>query len=112
NPRTQFSAARQSRIRAKRNRVKRRKPHANIKRWRNSANALYNISQKSRAILEAAPVLPFSRMRAQKFVPQVSVAMLDIHEIEAQFLSHFCRAMKIFDNRADFTVAHNWIVAG
>src|SRR6267143_951400 len=112
NSRPQLSVRRLGRIRMKWHDVKRREPHANRKPRRNRANTLDNFSQKSRTVLEASAVWPLPRMRAQEFVPQVSVAMLDVHKVETQFTRHFCRAMKLFDDRADFSVRQERIIAG
>src|SRR5712664_1676071 len=112
NSRTQLSICRLGRIGAKWHSVKRGEPHANLQPRRNRANPLHDFSQKSRTILEASAVWPSPRMRAQEFVPQVSVAMLDVHEVEAQFTRHFSRAMKLFDDRADFRVRQKRIVTG
>src|SRR2546426_4822990 len=80
--------------------VEGREPHANRKPRRNRANTLHNFAQESRAIFKASAVLPFSCVGAEKFVPQVTVAMLDVHEVETHFTGDFCRAMKFFDDRA------------
>src|SRR6267143_4902181 len=95
NSRPQLSIRRLGRIRMKWHDVKRREPHPNRKSRRNRANTIDNFSQKSCTVLEAAAVWPFPRMCAQEFVPQVSVAMLDVHEVETQLTRHFCRAMKL-----------------
>src|SRR6267142_4065417 len=91
--------------------VKGREPHANREPRRNRANPLHNFAQESRAIFKTSTVLPFPCVSAQEFMPQVPVAMLDVHEIETQLNRRFCRAMKFLDNRAYLAVGQNGIVA-
>ena len=52
----------------KRNRVKRRQPHANPQSRCSRSNAPHNLPQKPRAILETPSILPFSCVRAQKLM--------------------------------------------
>ena len=94
----------------KRHRIKCRKPHADANSRRHGTNPLHHFPQESRAILKTSAVLPFPRVRAEKFVTQIPVAMFDVHKIETQFVSHFCRAMKVFNDRTDFAVSQNQIV--
>ena len=105
------TSGRTPRIGTKRHRVKRGESHTDVQSRRYGTDPLQHFAQKPRAILETPAVLPFSRMRAQKFVPQITVAMLDVHEIEAQFPRHFRCAMKIFNDRLNFAIGQNGIVA-
>src|SRR6267143_2731701 len=109
--RPQLTIRRLRRVGTKWHGVKRGEPHANRKPRRNRANPLHNFSQKSRAIFKTPTVLPFSCVGAQEFMPQVTVAMLDVHEIKTQLTRHFCRAMKFFDDRAYLAVGQDGIVA-
>src|SRR6266436_1471412 len=84
-------------------------PFADVHPRRRRADPLQHFPQKSRAVLKTPAILPFSRMRAKKFVPQVPVAMLDVHEVETQLTRHSCRAMKVFNDRTDFAVGQDWI---
>src|SRR6266403_3273263 len=111
NPTPQLSICRWGRIGTKWHGVEGREPHANRKPRRNRANPLHNFAQKSRAIFKASTVLPFSCVGAEKFVPQITVAMLDVHEVETHFTRQFCRAMEFFDDRAYLSVGQNGIVA-
>src|ERR1700730_8893190 len=108
NSRTQLSVARLRRIGTKRHRIKRRKAHANFPTRRNAPNSLHNFAQKSRAILKTSPVLPFPRMRAKKFMPQISMAMFHIDKIKTQFRSHAPSAMEILDDAFDFPIREHW----
>src|SRR5713226_9545146 len=111
NSRPQLSIRRLRRIGTKWHSVERREPDANRKLRRNRANTLHNFSQKSRAIFKTSTVLPFSSVGAQEFVPQITVAVLDVHEVETQLNRHLCRAMEFFDDHAYLSVAQNGIVA-
>src|SRR6266403_491142 len=111
NPTPQLSICRWGRIGTKWHGVEGREPHANRKPRRHRANPLHNFAQKSRPIFKASAVVPFSCVGAEKFVPQVTVAMLDVHKVETQLSSDFCRAMKFFDDRVYLSVGQNGIVA-
>ena len=64
------------------------------------ADALHDFAQKARAVLEAAAIASFARVRAQKFVAEIAVAVFDVHEIEAEAPGHARRAMEVLDDRA------------
>src|SRR5712664_1023504 len=93
----QLTIRRLRRIGTKWHGVERGEPHANRKPRRNRANPLHNFSQKSRAIFKTPAVLPFSCVRAQEFMPQVTVAMLDVHEIKTQLTRDSCCSMEFLD---------------
>src|SRR6266481_7341655 len=111
NSRPQFSIRRLGWIGTKWHGVEGREPHANRKPRRNRAYTMQNVAQKSRAIFKASAILPFSCVGAEKFVPQITVAMFDVHEVETHFTRHSCRAVEFFDDRAYLAVGQNGIVA-
>src|SRR5262249_30792742 len=51
-------------------------------------------------------------MRAQKFVPQITMAMLHVHKIESQLPCHSRRAMEVLNSPAHVAVAKYRIVRG
>src|SRR5271167_1438765 len=110
NSRSQLSRCRTRRIRPIGNRVKGRKPHSNLQSRSDRAYSLHYFSQESRAILEASAVLPFSRMGAEKFVPQITVAMLNVHKAKTQFARHARSAVKLLNDFFDLRVGHHQIV--
>src|SRR5580704_10463718 len=76
------------------------------------ANPLDNFAKKARAAFEGAAVASHPRMSAEKLMAEITVAMLDVHEIETQLPSQTSRPMEVFDDRFDFTVAEQRIVGG
>src|SRR5260370_27614765 len=100
----QLAIRRLRRIGMERQGVKRGNAHATLQSRRRHANSLHNFAQKSRAILETSSVLPFPRVRAQKFVTQISVTMFYVDEIETEFGGNARRAVKFFDDSADFSI--------
>src|SRR5437667_7076370 len=78
NSRPRLAVHRLRRIRAVGNSVKRRKPHSDLQPRRIRTNARDDFPQKARPIFKAAAVFSLSRVRAEKFMPQITVAMLDV----------------------------------
>src|SRR5580658_1371404 len=76
------------------------------------ADALHDLAKKARAAFERAAVTSLPRVSAQKFMTQVSVAMLDVHEIKTQLPGHECRPMEVFDDRLDFSVGEQRVIGG
>src|SRR4029077_6092105 len=110
NSRPQLSIRRLRRVGTKWHGVKCREPHADVHSRCHQAYPLHHFPQKPRPVLKPPAILPFTHMRAKKFVPQVSMAVLDIHEVETKLMRHSCRAMKLFNDRANFAVGQNGIV--
>jgi len=104
-----LSIRRLRRVGAKWHGVKCREPHADV-HSRRRERIPCSTSRKIACGSQNSAILSFSRMRAKKFVPQVPVAMLDVHEVETQLTRHSCRAMKVFNDRTDFAVGQDWIV--
>ncbi|OLE64497.1 MAG: hypothetical protein AUG74_13115 [Bacteroidetes bacterium 13_1_20CM_4_60_6] len=48
------------------------------------ANAFHYLPQEPGAILEAATVFPFARMRPEKLMAEIAMAMLHIDKVEAK----------------------------
>src|SRR5258708_37535125 len=111
NSRTQFSIGRLPRIGVERHGVKRGNAHANFQLRRSRANSLHNFAQESRAILETSSVPPFPGVRAQKFVPQISMAMFDVDKIKTKLRRGTRRAMKLFNDPANLSVGKQWKIA-
>src|SRR5258708_6085388 len=84
--------------------VKRGNAHANFQLRRRRANSPHNFAQKSRAILETSSILPFPSVRAQEFVSQISMAMLDVDKIKAEFPRDARRAMKLFNDPGNLAI--------
>src|SRR5258708_14275884 len=115
NPRAQFSAnfpiGGLRRIGMERHSVKRGDAHANFQLRGSRANSLHNFAQESRAILKTSSVLPFPSVRAKKFVPQISMAMLDVDKIKTKLPRDARRAMKILDDVFDFRICEQRKIA-
>src|SRR5580692_2103862 len=110
NPRSRLPWSRTRWIRPIRNLVKRRKPHSNLQSWSSRAYSLHNFPQESRALFEASAVFPFPRMRAEKFVPQITMAMLNVYKIEAEIVRYARGAMKLLNDFFDFCICEQRIV--
>src|SRR6185503_20126518 len=63
------------------------------------------------AVLEAAAVFAGPRVRAEKFVQQVTVAMLEVHEVRADLGRNLRRAHVALDEFLDLAVTENLRVA-
>ena len=112
NSRPRLAVHRLRRIRAVGNSVKRRKPHSDLQPRRIRTNARDDFPQKARPIFKAAAVFSLSRVRAEKFMPQITVAMLDVDKIESQILREFRRSMKIRDDRFYLGILQQRVAAG
>src|SRR6266852_1911205 len=106
-----FSIGGLRRIGMERHSVKRGDAHADFQLRRRCANSLHHFAQKSRAIFKTSSVLPFPGMRAQKFVPQISVAMLDVDKIKTELPRDARRAMKLFDDSANLSICEQRKIA-
>src|SRR3984957_9998559 len=73
-------------------------------------DALNYLAQEASAILETATILTRTSVCAQKFVAQIAVTVLDVHEIEAQLPSRASCGVKILDDSFDFRVGQEGIV--
>jgi len=82
NPRPQLAVRRLRRIGAIAHGIERGKPHANRQLRRDHAYRMHDLAQKPRTIVQRAAEFSFSRMRAQKFMTQIPVAVLNINKIE------------------------------
>ncbi len=49
-------------------------------------------------------------MGAEKFVPQITMAMFNVHKIEAELVRHASGAMKLLNDFFDFRIGEQWIV--
>ena len=75
-------------------------------------NSLDNFSKKARAPFKCAAVASLPRVSAEKLMAQISMAVLNVHEIETQLASHVSGAMEVLDDRFDFTITEQRIVGG
>src|SRR5260370_24379290 len=94
-----------------RNGVKRGNAHADFQLRRRRANSLHDFAQESRAILKTSSVPPFPSVRAQKFVPQISMAMFDVDKIKTKLPRGARRAMELFNDPANLSVGKQWKIA-
>src|SRR5690242_1689553 len=85
-------------------RVERRQPYSDCKAWGNGADSFDNLPQEACAILEASAIVTFAGMCTQEFVAQISVAMLDVHEVESQFPRQPGCTMEILHDGSDFAI--------
>ena len=68
--------------RLERHHVEGRQPHADLEAWRVGADAVRDAGQEPQPVVEAAAVLARPGPRAEQFVPEVAVAVLDVDERE------------------------------
>src|SRR5260370_18076901 len=87
-----------------------RKAHCDREPGSERTYALHNFSQESCAVFKAFAIAAFPRVGAEKLMPQVTVAMLYIHEVEAQIPGYERRAMKVFDDKLNVRVVNHGIV--
>src|SRR5260221_13523351 len=115
NSRTHFSAIFSvgglRRIGMERHGVKRGNAHADFQLRRRRANSLHDFAQESRAILKTSSVPPFPSVRAQKFVPQISMAMFDVDKIKTKLPRGARRTMELFNDPANLSVGKQWKIA-
>src|SRR5207237_2619637 len=100
------------RVRSKRNRVKGGETDAYSQSWRNCTNGRDNFAQKARAVLEAAAIVAGACVRTQELMPQIAMAVFDVHEIEACLMGQARGALKVLNNLVDLVVAQDRIVLG
>jgi hypothetical protein len=72
---------------------------------------LNNLAQESCTILEASAIVSRSRVAAEKLVAEITVAVFDIHEVEAQLPRRGCGEMKVFYDGANFSISEQRIVS-
>ena len=96
---------RQRRIRLERHGIERGKPHADLQPRRFGANALDDLAHEARAVLQAAAVRTGPVDRAEEFVAEIAVAMLDVDEIVTAGLGALGRDDIIVDQPLDLVVA-------
>src|SRR5437764_10062947 len=87
-----------------------RKAYCDAQTRSDGADSFHNLPQEACAVLEAPAIRAFARVCTQEFVTQVSVAMLDIDEIESQLPRQKGSAMKVLHDRSDFPICEDWIV--
>src|SRR2546423_9074243 len=94
----------------KRDRVKRRKSHANFQAGGDTANAFDDFPQEPRAVFKAAAIIAVARVGAQELMSQVAVTVLDVYKVEAGLRSHARRPVKGFDDFAYVTVSEQRVI--
>src|SRR5437660_1625590 len=110
NTRPQFARTRQRRVRFERHNIERAQPHPKLDLVPARPNSSNDLPQNPRPVLERTAVLPWPRERAQKFVQQITMAMLDIHEIRADIPGNLCRRDVRLDKHFNFAVRPNLFV--
>ena len=65
--------------------------HRDRQSGRLGADPVDDITQHARAVVERAPIFPAARFRAQQFVEEVAVTMLEIDEVIADVARHLRR---------------------
>src|SRR5262249_10618504 len=94
-----------------RNGVEGGEPYSDSKRGRNRPDALNDLSQEARTVFEASAVIALTRMRTQELMPQISVTMFDVDEIESYFRCDPRSAMKRLDDLAHVAIGYGRVVA-
>src|SRR3954471_14304600 len=87
-----------------------RKTYSDGQAWGDGADSFHNLSQEACAIFEASAIRALARVCAEEFVTQVSMTMLDIHEIESQPPRKAGGAMKVLHDGSDFSVTEDGII--
>ena len=95
-----------------RNHVEQAETNAEIDRVPAGANARHDLPQHTGAVFKTAAVFSGPRVRAKKLVQQITVAVLEIHEIRAYFPGDARRAHVVGDEFLHLRVAQHLIVAG
>src|SRR5437868_1521707 len=98
---------REGRVRSVRDKIKRAESNGKVDRVFIGANARDDLTQNSRSIFKTSSVSPRARVRAEKFVQQVTVAMFDVHKIRARLPGNARGANVIFDEFIDLRVREN-----
>src|SRR5688500_2406933 len=111
DPRAEFAWLRTSGVRPERNEIKRAQAHANVDLVSAGADAVNDVLQKSRAVLEGATELSRSRVRAEEFMQQITVATLNVDEVSPAIRREPRRAGILFDQSLDIRIAHHDVVA-
>src|ERR1700686_1744576 len=104
NSRTELARGRSRGIRSKRHGVENRNAHTDLQTPHVRTDAVPRFFKEARPVFHASAVDARARMSAQKFVTEVTMAMLDVDEIEAGFPGHMCCANKVCNDRANLTV--------
>jgi hypothetical protein len=105
--RSQGAGRRRYRIGPERHEIDCAQPDTDHQARDHCANPFDDLAQKARAILETAAVAARARARAQKFMPEIAVAMLDIDEIVAAVSGSFRSEHVVLDEATDLFVAHD-----
>src|SRR4030095_7651506 len=75
--------------------VKGRQAHDDLESRNARMNPVDDLSHEPGPVLEAAAEASFALMRAKQFVPEVSVAMLDVDELESRLGCTFCSGNEV-----------------
>src|SRR5690606_2522257 len=77
---------------------------------RRCTNALSNGSQEAHSVFERTTIATFASNSGEKFMPQISVTMFNVHELKPCLRRLPRRPHEIFDKVVDVAVAHQWRV--
>jgi hypothetical protein len=94
----------------KRNCVKGGKTHTDVQAPRQGTDTCNHLTKESCAILEAAAVVSRTGVRTQELVPEIAVAVFNIHEIETRLMGHSSRAMEVLNDLPDFSVCKQRVI--
>src|SRR5256885_16770534 len=72
-----------------------RKPYSDAETRSYGADSIYDLPQETCTILKAPAIWALASVSTQEFVAQVSVTMLDVHEVESQLPRQKGSAMKV-----------------
>ena len=98
------------RIRPERNKVESAQANTNLEIRNKGPDALHNFPKETRSVLKGAAIGTVAGNGAQKFVSQISVAVLDVHKLVAQIRGHSGCLHVIVDNGSYLAVRHHGVL--
>src|SRR5438128_1224245 len=97
NSRTELARLRQGGVGLERHQVKGAQAHGQFNFVPAGANAGNDVTEDARSVLERAAVFARPGEGAEELVEQITVAVLDVHEISPNIPGDFCRSDVILD---------------
>ena len=94
----------------KRHEVERAQPHADHQIRGRGSDRGNRLAQETRPVLKAAAITPWPIHGAQELMPQIAMAVLDVHEGEAGALSQSRGSREVIYQPGDIAVAHQGVV--
>ena len=68
-------------------------------------NACHNFTQKTRAIFETTAVITFTSVRTQKLMTEISMTMLDVHELKTELASDASGGDEFVDDLTNLAIS-------